>query len=248
MQLDILGSAGSYPGPENPCSSYLVRTQATSLLLDLGNGAMTNLFRLLEPQTLDGIIISHGHIDHFADMIGLYHYLKFAKQPLAPIEIYGTNDFYSNFNSLVGDSRNEMASIFTFKKISNDLLANIGDLDIHFLKAWHPIETYIVRVRSATKTLCYGADGDISDNLLKASYGSDLLVCESTWERKYPKYPPGLHMDAKDVATVATQAEVHKVLITHIAHPGDSERILRIVKNNFPGEATLARPGLHMEI
>lgn len=248
MELDILGSAGSYPGPENPCSSYLIRTQRISLLLDLGNGAMANLLGALEPQTLDAIIISHGHVDHFADMIGLYHYLKFTKVPTVPIDLYGTNDFYSKFRYLIGDSREEIMPIFAFHEIANGQRATIGDCDILFLRARHPIETYITRVQSDNRTLCYGADGDISDNLLNASYRTDMLLCESTWEEKLPQHPFGLHMDARDVATVATQAEVPKVLVTHIAHPGNSEQILRIIRANFSGETRLAKPGLQIEI
>ncbi|MGH3539116.1 MAG: MBL fold metallo-hydrolase, partial [Pseudonocardiaceae bacterium] len=68
MLLTVLGCSGSVPGPESPASGYLLRAGDTSVLLDLGNGTFGALQRYLDPFTLDGLILSHLHPDHCADI------------------------------------------------------------------------------------------------------------------------------------------------------------------------------------
>jgi ribonuclease BN (tRNA processing enzyme) len=85
MRLVVIGSSGSFAGPESPASSYLVQVpddvspdgREWNLLLDMGNGAMGALQRHLDPRRLDAIGLSHLHPDHFVDVCGLYVYLKY---------------------------------------------------------------------------------------------------------------------------------------------------------------------------
>lgn len=248
MILNVLGCAGSYPGPGEPCSGYLVRTQNHSLLLDLGNGAMTNLYSVLQPELLSSIVISHGHMDHFADMVGLYHYLKFVQAPKQPIELYCTNDFAVKFKALIGHELGQVSSVFAIRMIESDKTVSVGDLEIVFKKANHPVETYVARISENRKVLCYGADGDVSDNLIESSTDVDLLLCESTWSKKDHNHPFGLHMDANDIANVAKLAKPKKTLITHIAHPNSREHILWLAKQNYNGDISLARADQQIEI
>ena len=48
MRLTVLGCAGSFPGPDSPCSAYLVQAEGFGLLLDFGTGAMSGLFNRLD--------------------------------------------------------------------------------------------------------------------------------------------------------------------------------------------------------
>ncbi len=41
MRLTVLGCAGSFPGPDSPCSSYLVEADGFRLLLDFGTGSLS---------------------------------------------------------------------------------------------------------------------------------------------------------------------------------------------------------------
>ena len=67
MRLIVLGCAGSFPGPESPCSSYLVDADGFRLLIDFGNGAMTPLQRFVGLYNIDAIMLTHLHADHMFD-------------------------------------------------------------------------------------------------------------------------------------------------------------------------------------
>src|SRR5277367_2599980 len=72
MRLTILGTSGSAPGPDSPCSGYLVEHDDYKLLLDLGPGASMTLQRFVSPGDIDAAILSHMHSDHYADLLQMW--------------------------------------------------------------------------------------------------------------------------------------------------------------------------------
>ena len=69
MRVTVLGSCASYPGAGQACAGHLVEGGGARVLLDCGHGVVANLGRALDPTTLDAVIISHAHVDHFADVL-----------------------------------------------------------------------------------------------------------------------------------------------------------------------------------
>ena len=60
----MLGGSAAGPGPGQGCSGYLVESGDSRIVLDLGPGTLPELRRHTDYRTLDGIIISHMHLDH----------------------------------------------------------------------------------------------------------------------------------------------------------------------------------------
>jgi ribonuclease BN (tRNA processing enzyme) len=76
-QVVVCGSSGSLPGAGRACSGYLVRSGDARIVLDLGNGSLANLLRHLEPASITDVVVSHGHHDHFADLVGLWQLVTY---------------------------------------------------------------------------------------------------------------------------------------------------------------------------
>src|SRR5262249_56407453 len=70
MKLTVLGCAGSFPGPDSPCSSYLVEAEGYRLLLDFGTGSLSSLQRHATLTSVDAILLTHLHADHVLDACG----------------------------------------------------------------------------------------------------------------------------------------------------------------------------------
>lgn len=66
--LTILGCDGSFAGPGGAGSGYLVRTAAATIWLDAGPGTFGRLQEVCYPGTLDAIVLSHEHPDHWTDL------------------------------------------------------------------------------------------------------------------------------------------------------------------------------------
>src|SRR6185436_2853186 len=89
MHLDVGGAGPAYTDRLGASgASYLLRADGTNLLLDLGQGSFPRLASLLPPETLDAIVVSHLHPDHFVDLVALRHYLRFEREP-ARVRVIG---------------------------------------------------------------------------------------------------------------------------------------------------------------
>ena len=91
-RLTVVGCSGSYPGPDSPASCYLLEAEHDGrtfrILLDLGNGALGQLHRYVDPLTIDAVFLSHLHADHCLDMCGYYVMRKYhptGPQPRIPV-------------------------------------------------------------------------------------------------------------------------------------------------------------------
>ncbi|MCL4552085.1 MAG: hypothetical protein M1305_00800 [Candidatus Marsarchaeota archaeon] len=85
--------------------------------------------------------------------------------------------------------------------------------------------------------------GILSEELLKASRGVNLLLGESTWVERAEDSAQGLHLDARSLAALAKSAGAAQLVITHVAYPADKARIFEIVTDGYSGAAFLAEDG-----
>ena len=90
MHLDVIGAGPAYTDrPGATGASYLLRDDDSSVLLDLGQGSFARLADTLDPATLDAVVISHLHPDHFIDLVALRHYLRWEK-PRRRVRVIGS--------------------------------------------------------------------------------------------------------------------------------------------------------------
>jgi ribonuclease BN (tRNA processing enzyme) len=77
VRLTVVGCSGSYPGPDSSASCYLLESETVSasgerrtwrILLDLGNGALGQLHRFIDPLSVDADFLSHLHADNCLDL------------------------------------------------------------------------------------------------------------------------------------------------------------------------------------
>ena len=101
MRLTVVGCSGSYPGPDSPASCYLLEAEHDDgsgprtwrVLLELGNGALGALHRVVDPLSIDAVLVSHLHADHCLDLCGYYVMRKYHPQGPPPrIPVWGPSD------------------------------------------------------------------------------------------------------------------------------------------------------------
>ena len=84
MQLTVFGCAGTFPGPDSPCSSYLVEHDGFRLVVDLGAGALGQLQRHIGLLDVDAIYISHLPSDHCLHLLAYSYALPYPPDRVAP--------------------------------------------------------------------------------------------------------------------------------------------------------------------
>ena len=241
LELTVLGCAGSHPAAGRLCSGYLVRSGGTSVLLDAGNGSTANLQRFVALRDLDAIVISHRHVDHCIDLIGAFYALRFDPAVGGRIPLYGAAEVYDTLTGLMSaDSSMAFDEIFQHTQVRGEDQVQIGPLALRFADSLHATPAVSTRIEVDGQALVYSGDTAGGPELVRIARGADLFLCEATWAGDAADYPPGIHLTAREAAQVAVDAEVRKLVLTHIAGGTDRDRVLHEAREVFDGPVELA--------
>jgi ribonuclease BN (tRNA processing enzyme) len=222
MTVTVLGSAGTHPGPAQACSSYLVEAGGSRVVLDCGNGSLTNLQQRCDVADVDALVLSHLHPDHFADVYGLYYALRFHPRGQQSLPIYGPAEARERIGRLLhSEASGTFDDVCRFEAAAaGDVLA-VGEITIRLHAAYHPIETLASRLEHDGRSVAFTADSDYSDDLVPCARAADLLICDATWLERQRPLPEGVHMTGAQAGRLAAQAQVRALLLTHIIPTND---------------------------
>jgi ribonuclease BN (tRNA processing enzyme) len=238
IRLTVMGSAGSYPGPARACSSYLVEHEGFRLLLDVGNGSLTNLQQRMAMTDIDVLMLSHRHPDHWADLVGMYYALRFHPDGERSVEVYapaGVEDF---IRQLLPDD-DEFGRVCRFHVVAPGDEVQLGPLRVRLFRAYHLVDTLAFRVEAAGRVLAYSADSDSTPELSECARDADLFVCDCTWSHSDDR-PEGIHMSGRLAGKLAADAGARRLLVTHVWPGADAQAIAAEVAESFGGEILVA--------
>lgn len=247
MRLTVLGSSGGTPSRTNPASGYLIEHGRTSLWLDAGTGTFMELARHIDPGRLDVVVLSHRHVDHCADIFGLYGYLAFGPSGTVPVPVLGPDGLGEHLAEFAraGDEH-VFRSVFDLG--SADAPTQIGDLKLRFATTTHPVPTVATRIEAGGVALVYSGDSGPGGGLPGLAAGCDVLLCEATLlgERTEASYP--YHLTASEVGEMAATAGVGCLIVTHIPPTGDEGRAVAEARAAFDGSVEWAAPGSTFDV
>lgn len=242
MRLDVLGSSGSHTGPDSVCSGYLLRTQGATILVDAGNGSTARLQGLVELVDLDAVVISHRHVDHCADLIGMHHALRSIGG--GGIPLYAPAGVREVLATVAGqEAPYDFRDSFTPHEVTAGDRVTIGDVTAVFHHAVHTVPAVSVRFDDGRTDLVYSGDTAGGEELLTAARGATAFLCEATWQGDIEAYPPGIHLTARDAGRHATQAAVGRLLLTHVAGLLDRDVTRAEAGETFAGRLDVVRDG-----
>src|SRR5512144_686300 len=129
MRLTVLGCAGSFPGPEAPCSAYLIEAEGFRLMLDFGTGSLSTLQRFAGLYTVDAIVLSHLHGDHIFDACSYVVARRYAPHgPLPVLPVWAPEGASERLGAVYGESR-ALDDVYDFRTLRNGTFA-VGPFDV----------------------------------------------------------------------------------------------------------------------
>ncbi len=249
LQLRVLGCAGTHPAPDRLCSSYLVESDGYRLLLDCGNGSLTNLQRVCDVADLDAVLLSHLHPDHFADLYGLYYALRFHRDGTQSVPVYAPAGASAHIAQLLPpDSADTFAASCRFHTVAAGDAIELGPLRVTLFAAYHPVETLACRVESEGGVLAYSADSAPTPALADCARDADLFVADCTWLARLGPYPPGTHMTGLQAGAQAAQAGARRLLVTHVFPAYDPVEVAAEAARAYGGQVLVARDLLELTL
>ena len=247
MKLTVIGCSGSYPGPDSPASCYLLESDQAGrtwrVLLDLGSGALGTLHRYADPLTVDAILLTHLHPDHYFDISGLYVMWKY--HPAGPsrrIPVWGPPGTAVQVARAYGLPEHPgMAEEFDFREYDEGPI-EVGPFTIRQTAVAHPVPGYAFRVEAGGGVLVYSGDTGPCPALDDLAARADLLLCEAAFVEAGDN-PKDLHLTGAQAGEVATRARVDTLVLTHIPPWHDQKQVLVEARGTFAGVVELAATG-----
>ena len=243
----MVGCSGSYAGPDSPASCYLVEADGYRLVVDLGNGALGALQRLLDLDSVDAVLLSHLHADHCVDLTGWYVQRRYhpdgAIRPQLPV--YGPAGVARRISGAYDTPVSHLERAFAFHEVGEGRLS-LGPLAITLARVAHPVEAYAVRLEHGGRVLVYSGDTGPCAALERLAAGADVLLAEASFLDGHAE-GPDLHLTGGEAGAVAAGAGVGRLLVTHIPPWHDRAGVLGQARAAFPA-GELATPGLVIDL
>jgi len=242
MQVTILGSGTCVPSLKRYPSSALVRLGGLTILVDIGPGIMGQLLKLgVDMDEIDGIFLSHFHLDHCAD---LAPFLFSAKYPEFTREKKlflaggpGLKDWMAGVKKVFG-SIDLPEGYFECIELSAEQL-DLPGISLTHMPMVHKPESLGYRFTDDTGfSLVYSGDTDVTENLVRLAENADILICESAM-------PDGMkvsgHLTPSLAGEMAQRAKVKTLVLTHLYPVCDTVDIEAQAQKTFGGNLKIAK-------
>ena len=249
MDLTVLGSSNAVPRPGRACSSYLVDGGGSAVVVDLGSGALGNLYQHRSAESIDAVVISHMHADHFLDVIPLRYALKYGprsngKKIALWLPEGGEEMLRKMVEAFVPESPSDfLAEVFEVGTYDAAAGLHVGDLRVKFGATEHYIPTFAIRCEAGGRSLTYSADTAPSESVVRLAHECDLFLCEATLRSGDSDSRPRGHASAREAGEMAQRAGVAKLLLTHYPAELSAEHLSAEASDAFAGDVIVVDDG-----
>lgn len=241
MKLTIIGCYGAYPPPSGATSGYLIEDGDTKVLIDCGSGVLAKLQERVPLNVLDGLVLTHYHQDHCADL-GCLQYAVMIDTQLGrrckPFCTWGPGDVsrltykhYCNGNSYTD------APVF-----------QIGTLTFYVTRNVHDVDCYTIKVvdTQGAALVCTG-DTAYFPELSEVAYGADCFLCESSFYKEQAALAQH-HLTAEQAGQIAADAHVKRLILTHLPHYGELEQLIIQAQTAYSGSISIATQWMEVNL
>ncbi len=242
MRITVLGSGAAYPRAGGACSGLLIAAGGTNVWLDAGNGTFSNLQRHISHRDVDALVLSHVHADHISDVLPFMYALGFdpVNEPMTIAMYAGPEVVRVLSGHLRGVSSEMFGRVFDNRPVADPF--EIGPLRFEPFETKHPPPTFGFRIVEGDRTAVYTADTAWFDELPDRCRGADLLICEATYVEG-AEAAPNIHLWAKEAGRVAAEAEVKRLVLTHLWPTFELEQAMREAALAYSGPIEAAIEG-----
>jgi ribonuclease BN (tRNA processing enzyme) len=252
MQITVVGSGTVVPSLQRRQSCVSVRAGSETLVFDLGSGAVRGMLRAdLDPFAVDRIFFTHFHPDHTVDAVPLLFAINHGSQEqrTRPLHLAGPEPFAEFWASLMKVWGKWMTGDYPtlLSELPRECPSpmELSGCHLTWAPAEHRRESIAYRLDAGEGAFVYTGDTEYSDSVVELARGADTLLIECAFPDDAPV--PG-HLTPSGAASIAREAGVKRVILTHIYPVTDVLDLVSEVGNGFDGEVIVAEDGLTLDV
>jgi ribonuclease BN (tRNA processing enzyme) len=214
VRLTVIGCSPAWPNPGSAHSGYLLEAGDNRLLLDCGPGVLSRLLIDESWPQLDGIVLSHLHLDHAGDLVAwLWGSLSGPGRGIAGPELWLPAGGREELERLA--SAETMARVFSIHEYDAGESFVVGGFELSGRRVPHyGHNAFALRVERDGEVLAYSGDSAPAEVLVDVAADADLFLCEATLAEPELTEAVG-HMTADDALGLARRANVRRLVLTH---------------------------------
>jgi ribonuclease BN (tRNA processing enzyme) len=246
MKIHILGCWGAYPAGGGATTGFLIEFENAQILLDCGSGVLAQLLQVTTVADLTGVIITHHHHDHVADLGVLGYSLLLSRLQQTRVEalpIYTPADPNPVLRELALEPFAELHYIDTSLQVQHK------GLRISFARTRHPIPCFAVCVEDGVHRFVFTADTAYAPEFIPFTMGADLLLCEaSMYAGQESEAAKAGHMTSVEAGRLGRSAGAKRLALTHYPHYGELEQLRIEAEQVFGRPVELLKTGQILQL
>ena len=269
--VTVLGSGAAIPTGHRSCSAQVVNVEGFKILIDAGEGVQNQIRRAhVKMQSINTILISHLHGDHFFGLPGLVSSMHLCgrTEPLDVFAPKGMDEVLDVIFRVSSTELNFQLNIHTISPQSQQPIFENNKCRISAFPIYHSIETYgfiieeqqkntlllkrdvckkynftnddiiklkqgmdytapdgtvypnaqLTRASAPPLRYAYCCDTSYNENLIPIIKGVNMLCFDCTFDSKNSDLAVSKgHGTTVQAATLAQQAQVSRLLLTHFS-------------------------------
>lgn len=264
MEITILGKSPAWQDVGGACSGYLVSEGDAQVLIDCGNGVFGKLRETADYSAIDAVVVSHMHADHFFDVIpyafansfplrgsGLEGAVEPEPVERSPVALFSPPGSTEAFGEVTGvwGMPDLVPQSFEYREYEPSEVLEVGSLNISFQFVPHYIDAWAIAVTGSTGgRFVFGADCSPNEELVGFAEGAEVLMAESTLLVPEPDPDDRGHLTPFEAGEHARDAEVGRLILTHISDEVDPEWALAKAGEAYTGPIEVAAEGMKLEV
>lgn len=217
--VTCIGSGDAFHSGGRLHSCYHLDTGDTQLLLDCGSSSPAGFARCsINPDQLDGVIVSHLHGDHFGGIPYLLLAGKYLHRRTRPLLCVGPQGLQQRveqvFDTLYpGVQKDGLGFAVTYRVLDPAAVMEIQGVRISCVPVVHGggAQALGIRVEIGGRIVSYSGDTEWTEQLPLLARGSDLFICECF---SYDQPAPG-HLDYVTLMREKKRFETQRLVLTH---------------------------------
>ncbi|MEQ1649556.1 MAG: MBL fold metallo-hydrolase [Hyphomicrobiaceae bacterium] len=186
MKFTIVGCGDAFGSGGRLQTAYVLDAAGERLLVDCGATTLIGFARLgIDPLSIDHVVISHLHGDHFAGLIWLVMHGMYVRKRTKSLVVYGPPGIGQRFvaASEALFSRSTMVKRpfeLSFVEMQARRPVHFGVFDATAFEVVHPsgAPSHALRIAVGGKVWAFSGDTEWTDELLAAGQGADVFVAE----------------------------------------------------------------------
>jgi ribonuclease BN (tRNA processing enzyme) len=219
MKLTVIGCSPAWPNPGGAQSGYLIEEEGHRVLLDCGAGVLAKLREREDWPQVDGICLTHFHLDHWGDVVPWVWAASFGPaSELPPPELWvppGGRTTLREIGQRLGFP-DMFENAFSVSEYEEGREFQVAGMTLVARRVLHyDLLAFGFRVSCNGRTMAYSGDSGPSDQLAELARDADLFLCEATLLEPNPEGGTRGHLAANEAKAAFEAAGAKRLLLTH---------------------------------